>query len=87
MVGKVVMVSSDNVKFEVTRKAAAGSGLLTECLQEGDDSDLEVPLPKCVQILGITRRGSCECDRWLTLLFCPCLCAPYPPLVLAQRQG
>ena len=33
--------------------AAATSGLLKECMQDDSTEDVEIPLPKCVQVYGM----------------------------------
>ena len=49
MAGKVVLVSQDEVKVEVTYGAALASALLFEVLENQDaNEDIEIPLPKYV---------------------------------------
>ncbi len=42
---KVTLISSDNQCFELTIKAALGSGLLKEMLDDEAGQNFEIPLP------------------------------------------
>jgi hypothetical protein len=87
MAGKVVLVSQDEVKVEVTHGAALASALLFEVLENQDaNEDIEIPLPKYV---NEQEEGRVAGSVWLWVvadLVCSRAAVSRPPRSLFPRS-